>query len=375
MVLGDGFAKVAIVALVVVGCGSSPARKDGAAEAGADITTGTGGDAAAEAGADVTADAGGDDASGAPATALEACQQLNEAEAQLHARCLGGAVADWRLVASGSMECTRYARHVAEGLVEYRPDGWAACLAKYNLPCQLANPYPCYFEILHGLILDGKHCEDTDVCGTVSACINVSGATCGDVCVRAANENETCGFYCGTTTPCLAFPFCASGLTCVDNVCGKAKCAGDACAGPQGIVCLFGLGCDVDPADAAGNGTCVVPTPGRACKSDGGCLATEFCLGGTCTLRRGAGATCADAPTSCAGFAVCGADGTCARAGHVGEACANWPGGQYVSCVSGFCDGTNCQPIATAGGSCLGTSCGVGTSCDQSTNICQMCGP
>jgi hypothetical protein len=277
--------------------------------------------------------------------------------------------------ASG-MECTRYARHVAEGLVEYRPEGWAACLAKYNLPCQLANPYPCYYEILHGKVLDGQPCEDTDVCGTFSACFNVSGAICGEVCVRGANENETCGFYCGTTTPCFAFPFCASGLTCVDNVCVKAKGAGDACGGPQGIQCLFGLGCDVDPADADGNGTCVVLTPGRACRSDGGCLPTEFCLGGTCTLRRGAGQSCADVPTSCGGFADCGGTlGTCVTAGHVGEVCAAGPVGRYTGCVSGFCDGTNCQPLAPAGQSCLGISCDIGTFCDQNTSTCHACPP
>jgi hypothetical protein len=355
---------------------------DGAADASGDITPDASGDITPDASGDVTPDvttdvttdvtndATDDGAPAAPATALEACQQLNEAEAQLHARCLGGAVADWRMVAAGSMECTRYARHVAEGSVEYRPEGWAACLAKYNLPCQFANPYPCYFEILHGKIPDGQHCEDTDVCGTVSACINISAATCGEVCIRLGNENENCGFYCGATTPCLDYPFCASGLTCVEHVCVKAKGAGDACGGPEQMQCLFGLGCDVDPADTEGFGTCVVLTAGRACLSDGGCLATEFCLGGTCTLRRGAGQTCADAPTACGGA------GTCVRAGHVGEACANWwPGGQSVGCVNAFCDGTNCQPIATANQSCIGTSCAVGTSCDSSTNTCRACGP
>ena len=350
----------AIVAAAIAGCGSSAKAIDAAADGG----DGGGLDAAKEGG------------SAAPATPLEACQQFNEAEAQLHARCLGGSLADWRTVAANQMACDRYARHVTEGLVEYRPAGWAACLAKYSAPCAEANPYPCYFEILHGLVPDGQHCEDTDVCGTVSGCVNVSGAACGDVCVRLGNENEACGIYCGTATPCLDFPICASGLTCVDGTCAKSKQAGETCGGPQGIACRFGLGCDVDLSDPNLNGTCVSLAAGQPCHTDAGCLATELCLSGTCTPRRAGGQSCADAPTSCGGFTVCGTGGTCAPAGHVGEACAPWPANpQFLGCVNGSCGGTTCQPFATTGGSCAGTSCEIGTSCDPNTNTCQTCGP
>jgi hypothetical protein len=343
----------ASVAACVASCGSSSRPRD-----------------AGDGGLDAAADVGA-----APATALEACQQLNEAEAQLHARCLGGPIADWRTTVANSMECSRYARHVTEGLVEYRPEGWAACLAKYSLPCDQADPYPCYFEILHGRVSDGQHCEDTDVCGTVSGCVNVSGAVCGDVCVRAGNASEACGLYCGTSTPCLSIPFCASGLTCVDGTCVQSKQAGEPCGGPQFIACRFGLGCDVDPGDLDGNGTCVSLTAGRACRSDGGCIPTEFCQSGTCTPRRGAGQPCADAPTACSAFNACDSNGVCMAAGHVGQVCAPWPGTQFTGCVSGVCDGLTCLPIPTIGQGCAATPCEVGASCDPNTTTCTACGP
>jgi hypothetical protein len=276
------------------------------------------------------------------------------------------------------MDCATYARHVSEGQVEYRPEGWAACLAKYALPCDQANPYTCYFEILHGLVPDGQPCEDTDVCGTVSGCVNVSGATCGDVCVRLGNENEACGFYCGGAAPCLDFPLCASGLTCVDGACVKAKAAGEACAGAQQIACQFGLGCDIDPADAYGNGTCVHPISGQTCRSDGGCLTTEFCLAGRCAPRRATGAPCTDAPTGCTVWTSCdtAGGGTCVSVGQSGASCAPIPGTMVPAlCISGSCDGTTCIPIGGVGASCPPVTCAQGTFCDPGTVTCQACGP
>jgi hypothetical protein len=276
------------------------------------------------------------------------------------------------------MDCARYARHVTEGQVEYRREGWDACLAKYDLPCAQADPYPCYFEILHGLVPDGQPCPDTDVCGTVSGCINLSGDVCGDICVRLGNENEACGFYCGGATTCFGFPLCASGLTCIDGVCVKAKTAGEACSGLQQIRCQFGLGCDVDPAEANGSGTCVSPSPGGACRSDGGCLATEFCLAGACAPRRATGALCTDAPTACTAWTFCdtGGGGTCLSAGQAGGRCAPQPGApQVLNCISGGCDGVNCVPFGDVGASCATIACMQGTFCDTTTLACKACGP
>src|SRR5262245_43354545 len=63
----------------------------------------------------------------APATAGEACQQINEAAARLAARCSGGSLDDWRAYESATLDCAAYDRHVAEGLVEYLPAGFATC--------------------------------------------------------------------------------------------------------------------------------------------------------------------------------------------------------------------------------------------------------
>jgi hypothetical protein len=353
-------ASIAAIALAACG-GSGPAR-----------------DAA---GVDSSIDGGGDTiATTAPATARAACEALNEAQAQLQTRCLGGELGDWRAVAATTMDCARYARHVSDGLVEYRPAGWAACLAKYALPCPQADPYPCYFEILHGLVPDGQPCEDTDVCGTVSGCINLTGDTCGDVCVRLGNESEACGFYCGGATPCFDFPWCASGLTCIDGLCVKAKAAGQPCGGLQQIGCQFGIGCDVDPADPDGNGICVRPTAGGPCRSNGGCLATEFCLAGTCAPRRATGAPCTDAPASCRAWHSCDTEGggTCVAVGQSGVKCAPQPGAATeipTACISGTCDGVTCVPTGGPGAICPPTQCEQGTFCDPSTSTCAVCGP
>src|SRR5690349_10140569 len=93
---------------LLVGCGdSSKPKSDGAA-----------------------ADGPGTDAGGPPASAGLACQALNEATAQLGARCTGGALTDWRALEASALDCAAYDRHVAEGLVEYHPEAFAACLQK-----------------------------------------------------------------------------------------------------------------------------------------------------------------------------------------------------------------------------------------------------
>src|SRR5262249_33193982 len=106
----------------------------------------------------------------APGTAAEACTQLHAASAGRLARCSGGLVADWLDNIDNQEDCAAYTGHVADHQVEYRPAGFATCLAEYEKPCdQTANTF-CTYDILHGLVPDGQPCSDTEVCGTVSAC-------------------------------------------------------------------------------------------------------------------------------------------------------------------------------------------------------------
>ena len=318
---------------------------------------------------------GGDALSAAPGSAALACMQLNEAEAQLAARCQGGSLADWRVNGVTSLDCAAYDRHVAEGRVEYRPELLAACLAKYTLPCGEANPYPCYYEVLHGKVADGQLCQDTEVCGTVSGCVNLDGATCGDICVRLGEENETCGIYCGGSTPCLDAGLCRSGLFCLAGACVKTRALGETCGGPDAAACGFGLFCDADPADPTASGVCARLASGSNCRSDLGCPPNEFCLGGTCTPRRTPGASCADAPDSCAAWSVCDPNGSqlCVRAGRIGQPCGPFSASAF-GCLAGTCDGQQCVPLGARGDSCPATGCVQGTFCDGTTTTCRACG-
>ena len=264
--------------------------------------------------------------SNAPATASAACLAMHEAISQRNARCLGGAIADWRAYNASLDDCPAYDRHVAEHQVEYVPAGWDACLAENDGPCDTI-PSNCFWEILHGLVPDGQHCQDTEVCGTYSLCFSVSGAACGGVCARAPNENEACGFHCDDSgTPCGDFPFCYFDMSCQNGICVKTKDSGAACGGGDPLPCSAVQHCTADPADPTSTGTCQPLTAGGPCHVDTDCPRTEFCLAGTCTARRAVGASCADAPRSCVSWTVCDAGGVCAVAGRPDFPCAPFPG-------------------------------------------------
>ena len=314
--------------------------------------------------------------SNAPATASAACQELHAASARRSARCLGGALADWQAYATSQDDCAAYDRHVAEHQAEYRPQNWDACVAEYDGPCDQAMSN-CFYKILHGLVADGQHCQDTGVCGTYSACLLIEGGTCGEICVRAAIENEACGLYCGGATPCLDIPFCATDLTCVDGTCVHGKQGGNPCGGADTVACEFPYSCSV-PLGVAGtsSGTCVPQVPAGQCRVDADCVGTEFCLQGTCAGRRALGQSCADAPSSCVPWTVCDASGVCLAAGRPGLPCAPYPGvPEFLICAVGTCFNNACVAGAGAGGSCNATACAPGTSCDATTLTCTACPP
>jgi len=314
---------------------------------------------------------------GAPVKASAACVQIKTANAKLGARCNGGTLADWQAFEANIDDCAAYDRHVAEGKVEYRRDKFAACIAEFDQPCDTPVTDNCLYAVLHGLVPDGQHCQDTEVCGTVSACFLVDGRTCGEVCVRAANEGEQCGLYCGGTTPCLDISFCHFGLACVNGICVTAKQLGDACGGADPVPCVSPLFCTADPAVPQSTGTCAGRMSRGACRSDIECPGTEFCFQGRCAVRRALGAACGDATTGCAFWTACDSSGICAPAGQPGLACAPVPGQPYFGyCTSGSCGvDLTCAAYATAGGICTTATCAQGTSCDSASSTCVACGP
>jgi len=314
--------------------------------------------------------------SNAPATASAACRALHGVSATRSARCLGGAQADWEAYMASQDDCAAYDRHVAQHQVAYVPAGWDACVAEYDGPCDkmISN---CFYEILHGLVADGQHCQDTEVCGTYSACFSVSGATCGEVCVRAPKENEACGLHCDNSgTPCIDLPVCFFDLSCQNGICAKVKTTGAACGGGDPLPCSITQHCTADPADPASTGTCQPRAPGGPCHVDNDCPGTEFCLAGTCTIRRALGQSCADAPEGCVPWTVCDAGGVCALAGRPDFPCAPFPGSPgFSTCSTGTCSGALCVANASPGDACGVATCTPGSSCDSGTLTCVACPP
>jgi hypothetical protein len=313
----------------------------------------------------------------APATAVEACLQLQEAGAQRSARCNGGAVADWRAYAQSWDDCTRYTQHILDGQAEYRPQLFEACRAEYDKACDEVGSN-CFYEVLHGLVPDGQHCQDQEVCGTYSGCLRLEGGTCSEMCVRLGNENETCGIYCGGTTPCFELQACGPGLACVNDVCVTTKSVGAPCGGGDLVPCAQPSFCTADPADPQSTGTCKKPVSGGTCRADAECPAIEFCLQGVCAPRLVRGASCSDAPAGCEAWTTCSqSTGTCLPAGKPGTPCLLLPPADgFPYCMLGTCGADNmCVANASPGGSCDGTGCAPGSSCDDASLMCVACGP
>ena len=311
----------------------------------------------------------------APVSAAEACMQLQEASARYTARCNGGSAADWKAYAESWQPCAEYTRHVADGDVAYRPEGFAACLAEYEKPCdQLLSG--CAFEILHGEVPPGAPCQSVEVCGGDATCLAIpGGAACGEVCARAPRENEACGFHCDDgPTPCWDVPACFFDLACVNNVCVKTKTAGQPCGPSDPVPCSQFLRCTADPADLLSTGTCVAR--GGACRTDLDCPATDFCRLGACAARRAVGQACSDAPKSCAPFSACdAASGICVPAGKPGLPCMPFPGDvDFLYCLIGGCSTEGiCIANAGPGDSCAQASCALGGSCDTTSLMCIAC--
>jgi len=318
--------------------------------------------------------------SGAPATAAAACMQIHAAYAARAVRCGGGTVVDWLAYINSFEDCAAYTKHVADGDVQYRPQGWAACLDEYEKPCDSIVSF-CAYDILHGLVPDGAPCKDTEVCAPDSVCIDMalSSSTCGTVCMRAAKLGEACGLWCGGTTPCVSLPFCEPGAACdATSTCVTAKPAGAACGPSDPLVCGPFLACSADPNDPQSTGICQPQSTNGSCHLDADCTSDHFCLQGTCAPRRPLGSPCADAPNGCAPFSACDSTrNVCVTAGRLGQPCAPYPGIQYYSvCFVGSCfDGVTCTPLVGTGASCAAASCAPGNSCDANTTTCTACPP
>jgi hypothetical protein len=195
--------------------------------------------------------------------------------------------------------------------------------------------------------------------------------------VGFGNENQTCGLYCGGTSPCLDGPFCDPDLACVNNVCVRTKAAGATCGLGDPVPCAAELHCTAHPVDAQSVGTCEPRVTGGACFANTDCPGSDFCWQGVCTARRSQGQACSDAPTGCAPWTWCDRPtGTCVPGGRPGLPCLLTADARYVYCQVGACSPESvCVPYANPGESCDWNACAMGGSCDVATLTCVACAP
>jgi len=220
-------------------------------------------------------------------------------------------------------------------------------------------------------------CEACDLPGKAGTCSPVAGPPRGDR-AACAGDGSACGGACdGTITQACAYPGAATscrGASCAAGTATlAAACDGaGACPAVQTQACApFACG------ETACRGDCTV---------DGDCAAGNFCNGGVCQARRGAGEVCAAASQCASGFCADGVccDGACGGqceacnlAGHAG-ACTpvtGAPVGGRPACETdgsacgGACDGANGAACAYPKTSCRDGACAAGlatvaASCD-----------
>ncbi len=189
---------------------------------------------------------------------------------------------------------------------------------------------------------EGDDC-DTNECGAGLFCDYNSG---GGVpkCRKLQSEGQ----------PCDDTRQCATGLACSQDKCTKPAEANAECDDMgETAVCVSGHICALVGSMTAGKQSCLpIAKAGAACKSHMQCL---------------------DLDQYCKGLETGAAEGTCATLPKMGEACTpfsmDFP--QYITCLSGYCDGATkkCGPALAKGAACgSGIPCAEGLDCDTEAN-------
>ncbi len=235
---------------------------------------------------------------------------------------------------------------------------------------------------------DGVQCQ----IGQLSAC-GTSGGACQACDAEVADNCASGGCACGVGPACEGGQRCLAGACVCDSVsCPGGCCDGTTCqaksintCGVNGSTCVA---CDLALADQCShqNGQCACgggPSclPGQRCQG-GACVCdATSCPDGCCNADRcevRALGTCGVGGEACVSCDAqradsCGSDGAC-RCGaglmcDVGQRClAGACICDSVSCTSGCCSGTTCQP-----GTQDGTCGGGGASCQDCTVTSQVC--
>ena len=275
-------------------------------------------------------------------------------------------------------DCAAYDRHVAEHQVEYVPAGWDACVAEYDGPCDriMSN---CFYEILHGLVADGQHCQDDR---GVRDLLRVLLGRRRDVRrgLRPRPEGERkVRVALRRQRDAVCRP---PGLLLRSELPGRNLRQGE---GHRRGLRRRRSGSVLVRAALHGGSRRSHQHRHLSAARGGRAVPRRQRLPGHRVLPRGHAAprsaapwaqSCADAPPSCVPWTVCDAGGVCAPAGRPGLPCAPFPG---VALLPGLRDRDlrrhhvrrEREPRRRCG---LG-ACAPGSSCDLLTLTCVACPP
>ena len=223
---------------------------------------------------------------------------------------------------------------IESGQIQVNAAGLAACRAAAGS----ADAFQTCVDALEGQVAPGGDCF-SDVACAGGRCDR--SATCPSVCVADPGEGESCA-----TAPC------ASGLSCIMDVCRPIPGDGEACSGR----CTDGLLC---------NHTSNVCEPlhalAAACLVSSDCEPSLRCVGDVCVARAAGGEACrADlGSVECADGLRCVAD-VCRTPKADGEACT----APRQCHVGSRCQAGVCRTILTPGRACdVDSACALGAPC------------
>jgi hypothetical protein len=230
--------------------------------------------------------------------------------------------------------------------------------------------------------VDGVCCEN-ECKGTCSACSNAKTGQNSGRCVGVPSgqdpDNECAvdaANACGRDGACTGGGACR--VRSVGTACGTATCSGSTLT-PQGA-CDGASSCTASAATACpGNLTCASTSACRTtCSTDANCLTGYFCAAGSCSPKKGKGASCGAANECTGGFCkdnFC-CDGacslTCQGCSNALTGLANGTCGQKTSDATKACPlnaPTMCAAVQTDLNNC-GT---CGTSCASVANQTKQC--
>jgi hypothetical protein len=226
-------------------------------------------------------------------------------------------------------------------------------------------------HVLSGQLPPGQPCNLArrfsfiSECQVGTFCVAGPSAGCQGVCVAGGLLTKPCDF----TRPCVSGETCNLGT----GTCDLKGSAGDACGIDSIIACEAGLAC----SDILSGGTCTIrKAAGATCSTPFECAFGTACdrgldIEGTCRVPPKPGDACTPQEYQCTvGLSYCGADSKCHALAGLGQPCVSTDG-EGTGCAVGLCDTTLATPVckaAAVGGYCVSDiDCGPNALCVAQT--------